>query len=222
MAEFSKAEKQRLYRLAGKAYLVDNDKSILTDPADHPFVVGTVESVLQVDDGGYLRIGIAGSQDGPDWLNNLKAYPATQIPAASTFYQPVKVHRKFWTEANRYVDALMRHPVFQPVLANEAKVWLSGHSRGGALAVYIARLLKHKDCVAGGMTFGAPRPYCSEHKNVWPLNFIHAVNTHDSVTDTPFKFFGAPWHWGKDTVDKRSIRRTGTEHPLAHYSPWVD
>jgi hypothetical protein len=106
----------------------------------------------------WVIVCFRGSDEPLDWVSLLGSpnFPSTMIIAPPNWGPNVRVHKGFY-------DAL---DTVYPIISNEvrnrmsggAKLFLTGHSRGGALANLCAyRLQRDQIHVSGVYTFGAPR-----------------------------------------------------------------
>ncbi len=128
-----------------------------------------------------------------DWFINLNNRSYKSVDGA--------VHAGFWASYETLHDQLVE------VLRqrNPKRIWVTGHSLGGALAVVCSyRLMKDEEReVAGVMTFGQPRVGSPEFCNYmdWELRgrMVHFVNENDLVPRIPpsFEHFGSlVWYTG--------------------------
>lgn len=111
------------------------------------------------------------------------------------------VHAGFWASYETLHDQLIE------VLRqkNPKRIWVTGHSLGGALAVVCSyRLMTDEDKeIAGMMTFGQPRvgspEFCQHLDLELRGRMVHFVNENDLVPRIPpsFKHFGSlVWYTG--------------------------
>jgi triacylglycerol lipase len=150
---------------------------------------------------GYAVIAFRGSNDIPDFVENMKTAPI-RTPHG-------QVHRGFY---NAYLRV---RPQVRSILAKRAvkQVWITGHSLGGALAVMCAYDLVESDWnVLGLLTFGQPlvaRPNFAEHiDKVLNARFAHFVNESDIVTRIPPSYtYCGSIVWFVDGGVQRSLQR---------------
>lgn len=128
-----------------------------------------------------------------DWLANLNNR------SFSTAHGPV--HAGFWESYDKLHEQLIE------VLKQKKpkRLWITGHSLGGALAVVCSyrMMTKEKREVAGVMTFGQPRvgskEFCSYMESALNGRMVHFVNESDVVPRVPpsFGHFGSlVWYTG--------------------------
>lgn len=128
-----------------------------------------------------------------DWFVNLnnRSFKAADGP----------VHAGFWESYNSLHDQLV-----EVLRQKEPKrLWITGHSLGGALAVvcsYRMMTEENRD-IAGVMTFGQPRvgskEFCSHMESALNGRMVHFVNESDVVPRVPpsFGHFGSlVWYTG--------------------------
>lgn len=99
-----------------------------------------------------------GSDEPFDWVSALGGpnFPTTTIIAPPSWGPTVRVHKGFYDALN------IVYPIIQNEVRNRtrggARLFLTGHSRGGSLATLCAyRLHRDRINVSGVYTFGAPR-----------------------------------------------------------------
>lgn len=111
------------------------------------------------------------------------------------------VHAGFWASYETMHDQLIE------VLRQKKtkRIWVTGHSLGGALAVVCSyRLMTDEDKeIAGVMTFGQPRvgspEFCKYMESTLSGRMVHFVNENDLVPRIPpsFEHFGSlVWYTG--------------------------
>ncbi len=99
------------------------------------------------------------------------------------------------------------------------RVWITGHSLGGGLAVVCANRLLRNDRfpIAGVMTFGQPKVVLDDMaKSLGPMldgKYVFFVNDMDPVTRlvSPYEHFGHMVRWNGDDIErsKRQLMFTG-------------
>lgn len=94
---------------------------------------------------GRLFIGFRGTENGENWLRNLRYYP-NRIAGIGL------VHAGFKSAANELL------PDIRAILSDtQSKIVLSGHSMGGAIASIVGESLAKDGIYAAVRTFGAPK-----------------------------------------------------------------
>jgi endonuclease G len=143
-----------------------------------PLDQGDTQGFIAVADGVVL-IAFRGSESLGDWIDNLDVLPVSRPYG--------KVHGGF-LEAFRRVDQDIRVALPAGIVSGR-RVWLTGHSLGGALATVAAAELKDALPVTGIYTFGQPRLGDSAIRNFFKLNypdrFMRFVNDDDVVPRVP-------------------------------------
>lgn len=156
--------------------------------------------VATIDD--FAVVAFRGTDDIPDWIQNLKI-DYVQTPHGG-------VHRGFY-ESFQALKHQVRERLKQ---SNSTKVWITGHSLGGALAVICAEdLVASSDVeVCGLVTFGQPmvgkRDFAKHMEQMMPSKFAHFVNASDAVPRIPpgYKHCGS-LVWFTDDAVRRSYRQ---------------
>jgi len=121
-----------------------------------------------------------------DWLNNLdnRAFP----------YQGGYVHQGFWEALDVVWNLLCQQiNVFN---TNQQKIWLTGHSQGGALAMLAARRLTAENVgVQGVYTYGQPKVgdmlFTANYDSTLKAKTFRLYNEDDSVVNNPPKLYHA-------------------------------
>lgn len=144
---------------------------------------GKIVAIKRDNDYGFVAIeekrivfAFCGSNDVKDWIENLEAAPA-----------PVSgIHSGFWVTwlefQGRVFEMVKNYGQAKPI-------FVTGHSRGGALAALAARGIAHnsgRPCSC--ITFGAPRVGAKEFReeiDLLPINLTRVVNGFDVVTMLP-------------------------------------
>lgn len=156
---------------------------------------------------GYFVIAFAGSNDLPDWLENIWAW--------STKTKKARVHRRW----HKRVKSIKNHlEAFQG-----RNVIFTGHSLGGALAQLM--LLETQELDANkerfnAVTFASPKPikkfYSEWRELLFRFHTYHFINPCDGVTKTPpsYNCYGIEHVW------REAMR--GTEHPLSNYKTVIN
>lgn len=167
-----------------------------------------------------LAIVFRGSSNTSNWINNLKAAHTRHMPVA---YRPQggTVHFGYefaWTGlCPQVVDMMERRRCetrYMPII-------VTGHSRGGALAMRSSIDLTKRADVRSVYTFGSPR-WCDkvaarEYDMVLGRRTFKIVNNNDVVPSLP------PWRAGWQHVGRMVyIDRKGRVHPDVHTRPFWD
>jgi len=121
-----------------------------------------------------------------DWVNNIdnRAFP----------YQGGNVHQGFW-EALEVIWNLLNHQI-QVFRTNHQKIWLTGHSQGGALAMLAARRLTAENTTVQGIyTYGQPKVgdmlFAANYDSILKAKTFRVYNEDDSVVNNPPKLYHA-------------------------------
>jgi len=153
--------------------------------------------VLDLDDTAVVVL--RGTDDSPDWISNLSFLPNRADHGT--------IHKGFddgYNDLKPQVEQLLDR-------CNARRVWITGHSLGGALAVVSAYELLKDDRyeIAGVLTFGQPMVVDSGVRSYMKprldRRFVHFVNESDPVARimTPYKHFGT-LIWLRNGVIHRS------------------
>jgi len=101
-------------------------------------------------DGSVRVVAVRGSADLPDWI--------VDANAATIYEDGVTYHHGFFIYAGLLLDDVLKATEGACAPGGQ-KLWLTGHSLGGAAAELLAFWLARRGCdVEGVMTFGAPLP----------------------------------------------------------------
>ncbi|MGD1840454.1 MAG: hypothetical protein ACFB0B_06100 [Thermonemataceae bacterium] len=155
------------------------EPSDTTGHSTEVFVAGDAETLIIVFRG-------TETNSSADWVNNLdnRLYP--QFLG--------HVHQGFW-EALQQVWALLLAKInlFQD---QQQRIWLAGHSQGGALAMLAARsLIEANIPVQGVYTYGQPKVgdmlFASNYNTVLEENTFRIYNAEDKVIQHPTKLYHA-------------------------------
>lgn len=133
-----------------------------------------------ITENGTHIVAFRGTDDVRDWLANLNIDRVDRCGG--------QVHQGF-----HKAEQSLAERVLEELPATDSRVWITGHSLGGALATLFAyRLQKSGRDVAGLYTFGAPRVGCRcfARQHNWLLNDRHfrVLNNSDAVPRVPLPF----------------------------------
>jgi triacylglycerol lipase len=106
------------------------------------------------------------------------------------------VHEGFYNAATSLWDGLIKH--LGKNWQDGDKVWVTGHSLGGAMATVMAKWLAHqKYDIAGVHTFGQPRVGDNTYADNYSPDDVHYrfVNNKDFVTHVPYRWMGPGVHY---------------------------
>ncbi len=132
------------------------------------FVAGNDEEVVVV---------FVGSRNLTHWVSNLRVEP---VPSHGG-----NVHRGFTVDLNVLHDEATRH--LHGLRSDRHKLYITGHSRGGALAMLFARRLQ-EDGLPGEkavFTFGALRIGDQDFAATFDLDLVRIENVLDPVPHLP-------------------------------------
>ena len=149
--------------------------------------------VAMIDDTAVIMFRGTNPPEIQDWLANLNN---RQFKS-----EHGQVHAGFWASYETLHDQLIE------VLRQRQpkRIWITGHSLGGALAVVCSYRLMNDEGkeIAGVMTFGQPRvgstEFCKHMKSTLSGRMVHFVNENDLVPRIPpsFEHFGSlVWYTG--------------------------
>jgi len=126
----------------------------------------------------HVVLAFCGTNDVRDWLTNIQ-FP--MIPESGG-----KVHRGF-SEALDSIWSIFFTKVKTHTDAGR-KLWITGHSLGGALATLVARRLPTSMKPVGVYTFGQPRVGDTVFGKKYKLKHHRFVNNKDIVPTVPSRF----------------------------------
>jgi len=152
--------------------------------------------------GDVLLIGFRGTRFPFDWRINIRSqlidygpFDRWFHPRGRIFWPLGRVHRGFAEEAFR-IALRVREEVAKIALKEEAKVYICGHSLGGAIAALSAPLLEDLGDLQAPRLFGSPRyadvaHYCSTRLDILPRQI---KRENDLVPSVPPKKAGYADH----------------------------
>lgn len=143
--------------------------------SDFSFKVENTEGLI-VETDECVVIAFRGTESFNDWLSNFKIWPV-QYP-----YGKGKIHRGLLLDLTTVLPYILSIPKNKPL-------YITGHSRGGGLAVVAARVLwdllgiKSAVYTFGAMNIGDNTFKIEVEKNI---NIFRFTNNEDVVTRLPF------------------------------------
>lgn len=156
------------------------------------YAFGTRES-----DAGYpiVFVVVRGTHNGAEWLSNINIADSTEGRSEE--------HEGFATAAQQVLDALDQYVFFHVSAADyaDARVLVTGHSRGAAVANLVAKELTDAEGTFGkelaperiyGYTFAAPAVHIDPDRQGYD-NIYNIVNPEDVVPGVPL----ADWGYGR-------------------------
>ncbi len=170
-----------------KTILADMDREIVKDirffnsrkTGTEGFIAGDEEKII---------IAFRGTSEIKDWLTDA----ASIQKSWSSILNIGKVHSGFFDSLNSVWSLLMEH--LQELHTKDQRIWITGHSLGGALAALTyatLRLQEPKYELAGAYTFGQPRigdqVMCQAFDADSKHHFFRVVNNNDIVPRVPSK-----------------------------------
>ncbi|MFL5327508.1 MAG: lipase family protein [Gemmataceae bacterium] len=184
-------------------------------PVDTSPPSSMVAYVCQGD--GVMVVVFRGTDDRADWAANLDFITERAKHGG--------VHRGF----RKAFDSL-KSDLFRRIHdAKPKRLWITGHSLGGALSAVCAMDLLEEDDIAihGVMTFGQPM-ICHRGLALYldeklEGRFVHFVNKGDRVPQLPplprYRHFGRLVLLKPDGVEQRTMRRSSDEEPEEDVRP---
>jgi len=129
-----------------------------------------------------------------DWLTDLK------FSFSNNEYGAGKVHSGFYRSLNEIWNDLKQH--LESIGIENKKVFLTGHSLGGALATLAAdRLDREGANIDSIYTFGSPRVADIKFRRSLKVKHYRVVNNQDVVTKIPmnmYKFYEDEYYYEED------------------------
>lgn len=170
-----------------KTALADMDSEIVKDirffnsrnTGTEGFIAGDEEKII---------IAFRGTSEIKDWLTDA----ASIQKSWSSILNIGKVHSGFFDSLTSVWSLIMEH--LQELQTKDQRIWITGHSLGGALAALTyatLRLQSPKYELAGAYTFGQPRIgdklMCQSFDADSKHHFFRVVNNNDIVPRVPSK-----------------------------------
>jgi hypothetical protein len=142
---------------------------------------GTTQGLVAWDS-KCVVVAFRGTQEYPDWIANLNMLPKRQRYG--------KLHRGFYRAFEGVRPALAG--ALRDGMTPGKKLWVTGHSLGGALATVMAAEMADEFPITGIHTFGQPRVVDETAqaflRNHYGSRYIRFVNSGDPVTTVPPHF----------------------------------
>lgn len=121
-----------------------------------------------------------------DWVSNLSALPDADVRKR----EGLTIHDGFyegWVQFKASIDALLE-------VARDKAWFITGHSRGGALAALCARhIAKNRGKACSCVTYCAPAQGCRDYRNemnTLPIDLTNVVHGADIVPSMPPRVLG--------------------------------
>jgi predicted lipase len=130
---------------------------------------------------GRTVIAISGSDDLDDWIDNIDAL-------FIELKKGVSVHKGFYESAMKFLDQILSF-----LTGDEKELYITGHSKGGAIAKLLAYLLARKGVKINCVVYGAPRignRGLKEAINFLPIYLTQVRNWQDPVWKLPLLLMG--------------------------------
>lgn len=173
------------------------------------FIV-TTEQIVAIGHvfGNRLFIAFRGTKFtlGADWYTNFQAkkvpIPRGCFPWTKRIFgrNPGLFHRGFLKEAHRISDLINAELIIRS-FSHVEKVYLSGHSLGGAVA-FISQQFLGVDQIAGIFIYGAPRSCnvrgCIDRTFKYPIQVRHAGDPVPTVPPLTFRYVDYPLELNTD------------------------
>lgn len=167
--------------------------------------------VLLLDEGTELIVAFRGTQDLRNWLSDADC---ALVPSVYG-----RAHAGF-TAALNSIYAELAETIFDANAAGK-RVWLTGHSLGGALAMLCARLLIKP--LAGCYTFGQPRvgdaEFCNAYDALLKDRTHRVVHDADIVPRVPW-LLGTYRHAGHEIFYPHAQRESETSNLKFQIPQW--
>lgn len=181
---------------------------------DEPALIMSKETdtrVIVVEDGQDLIIAFRGTADMRNWLTDIDV---KMVNVGNGF----KVHAGFRTAIFSVIESVAQKCANSP----GRRIWLTGHSLGGALAILAADLLyQHGVTVSGIYTFGQPRVGNGAYRDAFNFHFLdrtfRIVNDVDIVPHVPW-LCGRYRHCGHEVFYHRDAEAPIVDRPLIEYA----
>lgn len=149
--------------------------------------------------GNDIIIALRGTDELQDWMDNLHY--------SQTYTQGGRIHSGFAGQVRAIWPSLLDAV---KTYRDTQKVWVTGHSLGGALAVYVAKLLANVDIPSQVYTYGAPKVFDPDAAAEYPVPMRRFVNNEDIVPHLPVSLPGAKYADVGDLTHFREDGQIGT------------
>lgn len=173
------------YNLAAAAlHTYRRDSAVMTFP-HHTIEADGLLADIYLAPGNGLVIAVRGTTGAADWFRSLDA------GKCNSDYLPGMIHRGFASASEVITRQIREWLITQSGIdISRARVWLAGHSLGGAIAIFLAPWMHaHAATIAGIHTYGAPRVGNRLYADCWGMRFgaVHRrhVNCADVVPHLP-------------------------------------
>jgi len=160
----------------GKYHSVIPNSDILT-----PMTHGNDFGIFTHLKDGRTVIAISGADDLDDWMDNINAL-------FIELKKGVSVHKGFYESAMKFLDQILSF-----LTGDEKELYITGHSKGGAIAKLLAYLLARKGVKINCVVYGAPRVgnrRLKEAINFLPIYLTQVRNWQDPVWKLPLLLMG--------------------------------
>lgn len=130
-------------------------------------------------------IGFRGTKGPADTINDLFAN-------WSKFMDGTNVHSGFNAAINSLKDGILKNQIIRDAAVNKDTIYITGHSKGGAMAALMARVLSltYPDCRLKVYTFGSPRvggqDFASRYHADKNITHLRVESFGDMVPFVPF------------------------------------
>ncbi|MEB3229366.1 MAG: lipase family protein [Leptolyngbyaceae bacterium] len=141
---------------------------------------------ILVEHDDYFCLAFRGTDELDDWMDNFNVFPQ------KVFFG--EFHRGFWNSVEDIWEKLeTRYRELRE--SNKRPLFLTGHSKGGAMATVAAAKLIHRDWPFTSVyTFGQPRAMTAETARIFNVEakgkFFRFQNNNDLVTRAPARLMG--------------------------------
>lgn len=216
-----------LWRFAHNAYFPDKlialpHTSLMNEGDDFGYITCLPDKVIVSFQGTGTLIKGDAMGKVRDWVSNLSAFPAT----TELKKNGLLIHHGFyegWRPFKQHIDSIIGQP------AQRDKDWyVTGHSRGGALAALCARhIAKNRDKPCSCITYAAPAQGGKEYRNelnTLPIDLTNIVHGYDIGPEMPHRALGyrhaGKTYWWKEPWWHRFTHKI-RDHLPKNYNKWV-